>query len=415
MPIFSLLQRWTSLSLLLRIAIGLVIGVALGLLCPELPVIGLLGKLFVTALKSIAPVLVMMLIIASISRATTNIGSRTRKVVFRYILTTLLAAVVSVGLSFAFPVEMVFIAGGELAAPENLGDVFTNLLVKVADNPVSALVEANYLAILMWSAVIGLAMRKVASKTTIDLIGDLSEVVMKVVKWVIECAPFGILGLSFSAVSESGLNIFVSYGSLLLIIVGSMFVSAFVINPLLAYYYLRTNPYPLLWFCLKNSGLNAFFTRSSAANLPINMSLCERLKIDKNFYSVSIPLGCTINMDGAAVTISVMTLAVCHTLGVEVGMGEALILCMASALGACGASGVPGGSLLLIPMACSLFGIGSDVAMQAVAVGFIIAVVQDSFETCFNSSSDVYFTAVSEFHDCHLSPEEVRQRIREAK
>jgi serine/threonine transporter len=277
--------------------------------------------------------------------------------------------------------------------------VFTNLLAGMVANPLSAIGSANYMAILFWAILVGLGLKLKAGKATIDVVGDLAEVITTVVKWIIQCAPFGIFGLVFTAVSDNGLDIFTSYGQLLLLLVGCMLFNALVLNPLIAFLMLRKNPYPLVFACLKESGLQAFFTRSSAANIPVNMNLCRKLGLNEDFYAVSIPLGATVNMGGAAVTITVMTLAVAHTVGVDVSFGAAVFLSILATLGACGSSGVAGGSLLLVPMACSFFGMGNDVAMQAVAIGFIIGVIQDSVETAINSSSDVFFTAVAESFD----------------
>lgn len=395
----QILKRWSSTSLVLRILCGLVIGAVLGLCVPHLSIIGLLGKVFVSALKAIAPVLVAVLVCASIARAHGGLGSRFRTVVTLYLLTTFCAALVAVVASFSFPVTIRLseMATGE--APSALGDIFTTLLTNLVSNPLHSVSSANYIGILFWAIIVGLAMKLCASETTIRLMSDLAEVVSLVVRWVIQFAPFGIMGLVFSSVSESGLEIFTNYGRLLLLLVGCMALVALVVNPFIAYLYIRRNPYPLLWQCLKESGLNAFFTRSSAANIPVNMALCKRLGLDEDFYSVSIPLGCTINMNGAAVTITVLSLAVANTVGVSVSLPTAVVLSIISTLGACGASGVAGGSLLLVPMACSLFGIGNDLAMQAVAVGFIIGVVQDSVETAVNSSGDAFFTATAELHD----------------
>lgn len=405
------------MSLVLRIVIGLVIGTTLGLLCPRWQWLAVLGQLFVTALKAIAPILVGVLVTASLARANTHIGKRTGHVITRYLLTTVLAAGVAVAASFLFPVRMALTDAGAAAGagPGGLSDIFMGLITRMVANPVEALAQGNYLAVLFWGIMLGLALRSVAGEKTLSAVSDLADAISRVVKWVIQFAPFGILGLSYAAVSRNGLEIFTTYGALLAVIVGSMLVTAFVINPLLVALSLRTNPYPLVWLCIRESGLNAFFTRSSAANIPVNLDLCERLGIERDFYSVTIPLGSTINMSGAAVTISVMSLAVCHTLGIEVTVWSALLLCILSTLAACGSSGVAGGSLLLIPMACSLFGIGNDIAMQAVGVGFIIGVIQDSFETALNSSSDVLFTADAEFHDGDLSPAEIRRRIRDAR
>lgn len=395
----SILKKWTGTSLVLRILIGLAIGAALGLLCPKWTGIGLLGQVFVGALKAIAPVLVFVLVASSIARAKGGLGPRFRTVITLYLLTTFVAAVVAVLGSFLFPVTIRLSGEAEGGAPGGLADVFSTLLSNMVMNPVQALAQANYIGILFWAIVIGFALKLTAGAGIIRAAGNLADVVSQVVKWIIQFAPFGILGLVFSSVSESGLEIFTDYGKLLLLLVGCMLVTSMVVNPFIAWLHLRKNPYPLYWKCLKESGLNAFFTRSSAANIPINMELCKSLGLDEEFYSVSIPLGSTINMNGAAVTITVLSLAVAHTVGIEVSFLSALFLSLVATLGACGASGVAGGSLLLVPMACSFFGIGNDIAMQAVAVGFIIGVVQDSVETMLNSSGDAFFTAVAEFHD----------------
>ena len=397
----NIFRKWSETSLVLRILVGLVIGAVLGLLCPQWTGIGILGQVFVGALKAIAPVLVALLVASSLAKAKGGLGPRFRTVVTLYLLTTFCAATLAVIGSFLFPVTIRL--SGEAAtsgaAPGGLADIFSTLLTNLVTNPVQSLATANYIGILFWSIIVGLGLKMVASERTIKVVSDLAEVISLAVKWIIQFAPFGILGLVFSSVSESGLEIFSDYGRLLLLLVGCMLTTALVINPFIAWLHLGQNPYPLYWKCLKESGLNAFFTRSSAANIPINMDLCKSLGLDEEFYSVSIPLGSTINMNGAAVTITVLSLAVAHTVGVEVGFVSALVLSLVATLGACGASGVAGGSLLLVPMACSFFGIGNDIAMQAVAVGFIIGVVQDSVETALNSSSDAFFTAVAELHD----------------
>ena len=395
----SLIQRWTGRSLVVRILYGLLLGVVLGLLCPGWTFIGILGTVFVSALKAIAPLLVAVLVMASLAKAQGNLGPRFRTVITLYLLSTFLAAFLAVVGSFLFPVTIQLSGEIDGNPPGGLSEVFTTLLANMVQNPILSLTTANYIGILFWSVIIGLALKMAASPGTIRVVSDLSEVISLTVKWIIQFAPFGILGLVFSSVSTSGLDIFTDYGKLLLLLVGCMLTTALVVNPLIAWILTRRNPYPLYWKCLKESGLNAFFTRSSAANIPINMDLCESLGLDEEFYSVSIPLGSTINMNGAAVTITVMTLAVAHTLGIEVTFLSALFLSVMATLGACGASGVAGGSLLLIPMACSFYGIPNDIAMQAVAVGFIIGVVQDSVETALNSSSDAFFTAVAEYHD----------------
>ncbi len=394
-----LLKKWTDISLVLRILFGLIIGAILGLAVPQWTGIAILGQVFVSALKAIAPVLVAVLVMSSIARAGKGLGSRFRTVVSEYLLSTFVAAILAVVGSFLFPVtlQLTDVATGE--APGALTDVFTNLLTNMVANPLLSASNANYIGILFWAIIFGLALKKMASPTTINVIHDFAEVISQAVKWVIQFAPFGILGLVFASVSESGLEVFTTYGHLVLLLVGCMLVNALVSNPLISFLMMRRNPYPLLFTCLKESGLNAFFTRSSAANIPINMNLCKKLGLDEEFYSVSIPLGATINMNGAAVTITVMTLAVAHTVGVEVAFFSALFLGVIATLGACGASGVAGGSLLLVPMACSFLGIGNDVAMQAVAIGFIIGVIQDSVETALNSSADVFFTATADYHD----------------
>ena len=383
----------------MRIFIGLLCGAFLGIVVPEWSGVAIFGQIFVSLLKAIAPVLVAVLVISSISKARGALGPRFRVVVCQYVLSTFIAALTAVVVSFMFPVVLVLENVVEAQAPGALHDVFANQINNMVANPVSSIVNANYIGILFWSIIFGFALKKIASQHTINVVHDLAEMVSLAVKWVIQFAPFGIMGLVFATVSSNGLDVFASYGHLMLILIGCMLTTALVLNPLISFLLLRRNPYPLLFTCLKESGLNAFFTRSSAANIPINMQLCKKLGLDEDFYSISIPLGATINMDGAAVTITVMSLAVAHTVGVEVGFVSALFLCIIATLGACGASGVAGGSLLLIPMACSFLGIGNDVAMQAVAIGFIIGVVQDSVETALNSSGDVFFTATADFYD----------------
>lgn len=395
----NILRKWTEISLVLRIFIGLVIGATLALVVPQWTIISMLGQIFVSALKAIAPVLVAVLVTASIAKAGGGLGPRFRTVISRYLLSTFIAALLAVAGSFLFPVRLALNDAASQAAPGSLTEVFTNLFTNMVSNPLQSTSTANYIGILFWAIIFGLAMKKVASKHTIEVMHDFAEVISQAVKWIIQFAPFGILGLVFSTVSESGLEVFTTYGHLLLLLVGCMLANTFISNPLISYLMLRRNPYPLLFTCLKESGINAFFTRSSAANIPINMNLCKKLGLDEDFYSVSIPLGATINMDGAAVTITVMSLAVAHTVGVEVEFLPALMLCIIATLGACGASGVAGGSLLLIPMACSFLGIDDDVSMQAVAIGFIIGVVQDSVETALNSCGDVFFTASAEYYE----------------
>ena len=397
----NILNAWNRTNLMFRIAAGIVLGAILALVLPGYEGIGMLGTLFVGALKAVAPVLVFVLVVSSVARAREGLGGRFRKVVMLYMMTTLLAAMLAVFASRIFPVTIMFPNVGNVSdsAPGGLSEVFMNIVTGVMSNPVKAIMEANYLSILMWAVIIGLALKKLAGASTLDSVKDWADAVSQVVQWVIQCAPFGIMGLVYSAVSESGLEIFTTYGRLLLLLVGCMCVVSMILNPAVVACLIKANPYPLLWQCLKESGVSAFFTRSSAANIPVNMALCKRLGVDEDFYSVSIPLGSTINMNGAAVTITVMTLATCNTLGIEVTLWSALLLSIMATLAACGASGVAGGSLLLIPMACSLFGVGNDVAMQVVAVGFIIGVIQDSVETALNSSADALFTIATDMHE----------------
>ena len=386
---------------MLRILVGVVIGALLAIICPGISAVSMLGEMFVGVLKSIAPILVGILVIASVAKARAGVGGRFKTVITLYMVTTLMAAVLSVFASSVFPVKILLgdIAGTDGTVPGALSDVFSNIVKGIMSNPVTAIANANYLSILFWAVILGLALKQLAGEKTINSLTEWSDAVSNVVGWVIQCAPFGILGLVYTSVSVSGLEIFTTYGKLLLVLICCMLTVALVINPIVVAVMLRRNPYPLVWTCLKESGLSAFFTRSSAANIPVNMELCKRMGLDKDFYSVSIPLGSIINMEGAAVTITVMSLATCHTLGIDVSITSALLLSIIAALGACGSSGVAGGSLLLIPMACSLFGISNDIAMQTVAVGFIIGVVQDSVETALNSSADVLFTITAEWRE----------------
>ena len=404
----NLVKKWNDISLILRILIGLIIGTILGIAVPQAAIVAVLGNLFVGALKAVAPLLVFILVMSSLARANNGIGKKFRTVIFLYMLSTLLAAVVAVLASFAFPVTIKLTEAVNDAAPSGIGEVMTTLLNNIVANPVKSLMEANYIGILSWAIVLGLALKKLASEHTKEALADLSEAVSQAVRWIINLAPFGIMGLVFSSVSTNGLGIFKDYGKLLLLLVGCMLAIALIIDPLIAGICLKRNPYPLVFRCFKESGLTAFFTRSSAANIPINMSLCERLGLDRDMYSVSIPLGATINMDGAAITITVMTLAAAHTLGISVDIPTAIVLSVLATVAACGASGVAGGSLLLIPMASSLVGISNDIAMQVVAVGFIIGVVQDSFETAINSSGDVLFAATAEFREWMKQGKEIK-------
>ena len=403
----KVIEKYNSVSLVLRIVIGLVIGVILALVCPGQAWIGIFGDIFVGALKAIAPILVFVLVSSALAQSRQKMGSQFGSVVALYLISTFMAAVVAVTASYIFPVGITLTDAVEQAAPEGLGSIFKGLLGNIVANPVASMANANYLGILFWAVVLGLFLRK-SSDSTKQFLSDASDAVSDAVRFVISLAPFGIMGLVFAAVSTSGLEIFTEYGTLLLVLVGCMLVSALVINPIMTFICLKKNPYPLVFKCLKESGLTAFFTRSSAANIPVNMKLCESLGLDREFYSVSIPLGATVNMAGAAVTITTMTLAAVHTMGIQVSFPAAVLLSVMAALGACGASGVAGGSLLLIPMACSLFGISNDIAMQVVGVGFIIGVIQDSVETAVNSSSDALFTSVAEFREWRKQGKEIK-------
>lgn len=405
----TVVQKWKDMNAILRILIGLAIGLVLGLTVPNLPVIGLLGSIFVGSLKGIAPILVFVLIMSSLANSSTGIGSRFRTVIFLYMTSTFVASIVAVITSYLFPVTMKLTGdAADQAAPTGVGEVWTNLLNNMVTNPVSALANANYIGILFWAVLFGLALKAIGSEKTNNIIAEIADMINKVVTWIILLAPFGVMGLVFNAVSENGLAIFTVYGKLVAALVGSMLFVTLVTDPFIAALFLKRNPYPLTWTALKESGLTAFFTRSSAANIPVNMKTCEKLGLEKDFYSVSIPLGATINMDGAAAVITIMSLAVARTMGVEVSIPTAIALSFLSTLAACGASGVAGGSLLLIPMACSFFGISNDVAMQAVEVGFIIGVIQDSVETALNSSGDVVFSATAEYYARRKRGEDMR-------
>ena len=400
-------KKWNSISLVKRIICGMLIGAILGVVVPQATGLSILGDLFVGALKAVAPILVFVLVISALAHAKSGKSGNMKMVIFLYLLGTFLAAAVAVVASFIFPVTLTLAeAAGDTAAPSGILEVLKSLLLNIVSNPVSALVNANFIGILTWAIILGVALRA-ASETTKDILEDLAEAVSKAVRWVISLAPIGILGLVFTTVSTNGLEIFTEYGILLLLLVGCMLFVALVVNPIMVYCCTHKNPSPLVWRCLKESGITAFFTRSSAANIPVNMELCEKLELDEDCYSVSIPLGSTINMAGASVTITVMALAAVHTLGISVDIPTAIILSILAAASACGASGVAGGSLLLIPLACSLFGIPNDVAMQVVGVGFIIGVVQDSCETALNSSSDVLFAAAAEYRKWRLEGREI--------
>lgn len=391
------ISTWNRTSLIKRIAIGVVVGAVLGLLIPKFTVIGLLGDMFVGGLKAIAPLLVFALVANALSQTREGQQSNMKTVIVLYLFGTFAAALTAVISHYIFPISLKLgaAAATKATAPQGVGEVFKDLLLKMVDNPVNALAQANYIGVLVWAVVFGFAMRA-ASNHTKDLLNTLAEVTSQIVRWIINLAPFGILGLVFNTISENGVGVLADYGVLILVLVGTMAFVALVVNPIIAFVMMGKNPFPLVFRCLKDSGITAFFTRSSAANIPVNLQLCKDLGLNPDTYSVSIPLGSTINMAGAAVTINVLTLAAVTTLGIQVDFATALILSVVSAISACGASGIAGGSLLLVPVACSLFGISNDLAMQVVGVGFIVGVIQDSCETALNSSTDVLFTAVAE-------------------
>ncbi len=384
-------------ALIKLIAIGLIIGILIAVAVPALiPVVSVFGKFFVSALKGVAPILVFVLVMNSMAQKSADTDSAMKPIIILYVIATFFASLVAVSASFLFPTTLELqIADAAVKPPHGITEVLQNVLMNIVDNPIHALTNANYIGILAWAVLLGLALHK-ASDATISALNDLAKAVTQVVQWVIRIAPFGIMGLVADAIGTSGLEALLGYARILAVLLGAFFTVALVMNPLIVFLKLHRNPYPLVWTTLRESGIYAFFTRSSAANIPVNMNLCERLRLNPDIYSISIPLGATINMAGAAITIAVLSLAAAHTLGIDVDMPTALLLCIISTVGACGASGVAGGSLLLIPVACASFGIDNDIAMQVVGVGFIIGVLQDSCETALNSSSDVLFTTTAE-------------------
>lgn len=388
---------WNRTSLIKRIIIGVILGFILGMTLPKVSAIGILGDLFVGGLKAVAPLLVFVLVASALSQNEKGQKTNMSTIIGLYLVGTLAAALVAVVVNYFFPITLTLDTATQpkLSSPGGVGQVFHSLLLQMVDNPINALGTANYIGVLTWAIIFGLAFRN-SNKETKELLQTIADVTSQVVRWIINLAPFGILGLVFKTISDNGVKILANYGFLILALVGTMLFVALVINPFIAFLFMRKNPYPLVFRCLKDSGLTAFFTRSSAANIPVNMKLCEELGLNKDTYKVSIPLGATINMGGAAITINVLTLAAVNTLGIHVDFPTAFLLSVLSAVSACGASGVAGGSLLLVPVACSLFGISNDLAMQVVGVGFIVGVVQDSCETALNSSTDVLFTAVAE-------------------
>ncbi|WP_288571810.1 serine/threonine transporter SstT [uncultured Mitsuokella sp.] len=391
-------KKYRETALIKLIIVGLIVGIIIALAAPQaVPAVSVLGDLFVRALKGIAPVLVFVLVMNALAQKNSDASASMKPIVRLYVFATFCASLVAVAYSFAFPTVLhLQVADAQLAPPSGIVEVLHNLILSVVDNPIHALANANYIGILGWACLAGIALHA-ASDTTKNMLNDFAKTVTKIVQWVIRFAPFGIMGLVANAIGTNGLGALLGYVQILGVLLAAFFTVALVMNPLIVYLHIHRNPYPLVWTTLKESGLYAFFTRSSAANIPVNLALCERLGLDEDTYSISIPLGATINMSGAAITIAVLSLAAAHTLGISVDLPTALLLCLVSTVGACGASGVAGGSLLLIPVACASFGIGNDIAMQVVGVGFIIGVIQDACETALNSSTDVLFTATAEF------------------
>lgn len=392
----NLVTRWNEISLVKRIICGLIIGIVLGLVVPQATALSLLGNLFVGALKAIAPILVLFLVMSALAKHQEGKQTNMKHIIGLYLLGTFLAGLMAVIASFLFPVTLTLAQStSDITPPSGIGEVLNTLMMNLVANPVDALVKANYIGILAWAVLLGIALRRAPEGVKVG-IESIAEAISQIVRWIISCAPFGVLGLVFTTISQQGIDSLFSYGKLIVLLVGTMAFVAFVVNPIIVFIGIRKNPFPLVLKCLKDSGITAFFTRSSAANIPVNMRLCAELGLDRDTYAVSIPLGSTINMGGAAVTISILALAAAHTLGIQVDFASAVVLSVLSAVSACGASGVAGGSLLLVPLACSLFGIPGDIAMQVVGVGFIVGVIQDSCETAINSSTDVLYTAVAE-------------------
>ena len=400
----GIIERYVNGNLVIQILVGIVLGIIVAMISKDLAMsFSILGTLFIKALKAIAPILVFILVAAAIVKKEVGVKSNMRPIITLYFIGTFLAALVAVIASFLFPTKLVLldIPTEQLTHPGNILDVLKTILFNIVDNPINAILTGNFIGILAWAIALGFAMHYSSSETK-KLFEDASIGITKIIKFIIKLAPFGIFGLVAETFAQTGFTSLIAYSQLLLVLVGSMLFVAFIINPLIVYIKIKSNPYPLVFTCIKESGITAFFTRSSAANIPINLSLCKKLNLNEDTYSISIPLGATINMAGAAVTITVLTLATVHTLGIQIDIGTALLLSVIASISACGASGVAGGSLLLIPLACSLFGISNDVALQVVAIGFVISVVQDSMETALNSSTDVIFTAA-----CHKKDSEV--------
>ena len=395
----ELLAKWNKISLVKQIILGLAVGIVLAITIPEkVAFLPIFGELFVGALKAVAPILVLFLVISAIAQHKSGQKTNMREIITLYLVATVFASLTAVVASFMFRVKLILpdAESGELTPPGGILEVMRDLLFKIVDNPVNALMTANYIGILTAAILVGFAIKH-SSETTKTFFADMAHAISEIVRFVIKFAPLGVMGLVFNAISTTGIESLKDYGMIICLLVGTMLVVAFVVNPIIVFVNIRKNPYPLIFKTIRESGIYAFFTRSSAANIPVNMGLCQRLGLDEDTYSISIPLGATINMGGAAITIAILTLSATYTLGISVDIPTAIILCLLASISACGASGVAGGSLLLIPMACSLFGIPNDIAMQVVGVGFIVGVIQDSCETALNSSTDVLFTATAEY------------------
>lgn len=411
------IKQFNKLSLIQQIILGIILGVLLGIFLPTWSSFSILGDLFIGALKAIAPLLVFFLIVASLARHKKGTKTHMKTVIILYLIATFVAALTAVAACYLFPVNLVLPNGlVEQEAPDNLKDILTGILTSAVGNPIQAMTEGNYLALLFWGSLLGFSLRNVGEKTK-NVIADISDGISTAVQLIIRFAPLGIAGLVYNSVTEVGLKGMAEYGKIILLVVGTMLFVSFVVYPLMVFLLLGQNPFPLTFYTMKESGIPAFFTRSSAVNIPINMEASEKLGLNKESYAISIPLGATANSGGAAMTISIMTLSCAHTLGMEIPFTLAFLLCLLSAISATGVSGIAGGSLLLIPLACSLFNIPNDVAMQVVGIGFVIGVIQDSVETAVNSASDLLFTATAEFYDLKKAgmPVDITQRVREAK
>ncbi len=391
------------MNIVWRIVVGLIVGILLATVLPvKVEVISMIGTLFISALKSAAPILVFFVVMSAIAQHEVGKKTNMKTVILLYLIGTVSAGIIGVIASFIFKLNITFpntnqmTNVADMTPPDGIGQVFENIANNIVCNPIDALLNANYLGILTWAIILGIALRHMSDNTK-SVVSDISDTITKVLEWVINLAPLGVMGIVYAAISDTGISALASYGKIVLLLVGCMLTYVLIVCPIIEFVFLRRNPYPLVFKCLSKSGITAFFTRSSAANIPVNMKLCQELGLDKDTYTISIPLGSTINMGGGAITISVLSLTTAFTLGIDIDVPTAILLCIISAVSACGASGIPGGSLLLIPLACSLFGVPSGIAMSTVGVGYIISVVQDSCETAVNSSTDVLFTAIADY------------------